>query len=86
LRWLTGSNAGQTTSIENYDKLDRTITIKAEMPLQAGDRFAVYPRCANWQVHHNIIIGCMQPMTVDLLGSEGVNLNDNTVSSPESVG
>ena len=48
--------------------------------LQAGDRFAVYPRCANWQIHHNTIVDCTRPMIVDLINMEGVHLQDNIIS------
>jgi hypothetical protein len=86
LRWLTGLNAGRTATIESYDRKESAITLKDEIQLQAGDKFAVYPRSANWQIHHNTITDCARPMTVDLLGTEGVNITDNIISPPESAG
>ncbi|MFA7158987.1 MAG: right-handed parallel beta-helix repeat-containing protein [Kiritimatiellia bacterium] len=86
LRWLTGPNAGRTTAIEGYERKDRIVALKDDIPLQAGEKFAVYPRSANWQIHHNTIAGCTRPMTIDLLGLEGVNIKDNIISPPESAG
>jgi len=86
LRWLSGAQVGRIVVIVDYDRKEKIVTIGEELQLQAGDRFAVYPRSANWQVHHNTFADCARPMTIDLLGSEGVNINDNIISSSESEG
>jgi hypothetical protein len=82
LRWLTGTNAGKTSVIESYDPKIRTVTLKEEVIIGAGDRFAVYPCNANWQIHHNTIADCTVPMIVDLESVNGVNLKDNIISPP----
>ena len=81
LRWLTGTQAGKTATLEHYDPKDRTVTLKEDLSLQAGDRFAVYPRSANWQIHHNTITDCVNPMIVDLFGKDGVHIDDNVLSA-----
>ncbi len=77
LRWLTGTQAGKTSTIETYNFKDRTITLKEGASSQVGDRFAVYPHRANWQVHHNTITDCVNPMTMELLGTDGIQLDNN---------
>jgi hypothetical protein len=80
LRWLTGANAGKTSIIERFEAGKRAIALKDGLPMSPGDRFAVHPRQANWQVHHNTIQNCTHPLVVDLLGGENVVLKDNLIS------
>jgi hypothetical protein len=80
LRWLTGTNAGKTSVIESYDPKIRTVALKEEVVIGAGDNFAVYPSNANWQIHHNTIADCTIPMIVDLESVNGANLKDNIIS------
>lgn len=86
LRWLTGSGAGQTMTIASYSSRERRVSLKESFAPQAGDRFAVYPRYANWQVHHNTAAGCACPMALDLPGAENVSIRDNIISPPDSAG
>jgi hypothetical protein len=77
---LTGTNAGKTSVIESYDPKIRTVALKEEVVIGAGDNFAVYPSNANWQIHHNTIADCTIPMIVDLESVNGANLKDNIIS------
>lgn len=79
LRWLTGAQKDRTSVIAAYEPKDRTITLKEAASVQAGDRFAVYPRSANWQIHHNTVTDCVNPMVMDLFGTEGVHIKDNVI-------
>ncbi len=82
LRWLTGPHAGRTAAIAAYDAETGTITLQKELPVQAGDRFAVYPRHANWQLHHNTLADCAQPLIVELFDEDGVRCEGNAISPP----
>ncbi|MFA7158422.1 MAG: right-handed parallel beta-helix repeat-containing protein [Kiritimatiellia bacterium] len=79
LRWLSGSRAGATMTIENYSAKERKITLKESFAPRAGDKFAVYPGRANWQIHHNTFSDCAVPMAVDLFSLEGVRIESNAM-------
>lgn len=79
LRWLTGARAGQAMTIESYNAKGRTLTLKETFSPQPGDRFAVYPSRANWQIHHNTFNDCAVPMTVDLFSKEGIHIDNNAM-------
>jgi hypothetical protein len=80
LRWLTGANIGKTSVIESYDPKNRAISLKEDIAMSVGDKFALYPRNANWHIHHNTISDCKIPMIVELAGREGINIKDNIIS------
>lgn len=84
LHWLTGPHAGRTATIKQYDSATQQVTLKEEMPLHAGNRFAIYPHWANWRIHHNSFVGCEHPLTVELLDAQGVCLQENAISPPSS--
>ncbi len=77
IKWLSGANAGVTTTIEGFTTKERIMRLKEPLQLQTGDRFALYPAKMNWQIHNNTIENCTHPFTVDLLVTEGVQIKDN---------
>jgi len=79
LRWLTGAHAGKTATIESFGAKDRMVMLKEAVSPRVGDRFAVYPRQANWQVHHNTFSDCAFPLAVDLFSTGGVHINNNAM-------
>jgi hypothetical protein len=80
VRWLSGAHVGGGAVIERFDPEARTVTLNQEAPaMRAGDRFAVFPRWANWQVHHNTFDRCSQPITMDIPGCQNVAIRDNLI-------
>ncbi len=87
LRWLTGRQAGRTAEIAAFDPAQPAITLEAGgMAARPGDRFAVYPRYANWQVHHNTLADCEHPLRMELLDASGVRCADNIIAPPAGNG
>lgn len=79
IQWLTGANKGREMIIENYNQDGRIITLKENADLNAGDRFAIYPAHANWQIHHNTISECTEAVKLDLPYENGINIKDNII-------
>ncbi len=80
LRWLTGAQAGRTAEIAAFDPKLPAITLAQAAEARPGDRFAVYPRSANWQVHHNTLVDCAEPLRMELFHADGVRCADNLIS------
>jgi hypothetical protein len=83
LRWLTGANAGKISTVKDFEHHTRTITLKEPIQLQPGDRFDVYPKFANWQIHHNTMENCVQPLALELLTADGIMRKDNVIVAAE---
>lgn len=77
LRWLTGPSANRIVTLDHACGGDQTVELREECPFNAGDRFAIYPRRANWQVHHNTLTDCTHPIVLDLFSQEGLSLENN---------
>ena len=80
LRWLTGANAGKTVQIAAYAQAQRRMTLGKPLAVAAGDRFAVFPSHANWQIHHNTIAGCTRALLLESHGSGNLQVEDNLIS------
>jgi len=80
IRWLTSLNFKTIAIVESYDPDKRIITLKNAIQMRTGDKFAIYPSEANWQLHHNTIADCTYPITINSLPKSGVNIRDNTIS------
>lgn len=80
LHWLTGVQAGNVMTITEYDAATQVFTLTAPCVMMPGDRFAVFPKQANWSVHHNILAECACPMLLDGYGSDTSVFRENIVS------
>jgi len=76
IAWLSGSRSGEDSRIQSYDQETREILLAEECPLSEGDRFAVYPAVANWQIHHNTITACEDALDFEA-SLPGVAIKDN---------
>ncbi len=80
VHWLSGAQAGAASRVAAYDQDQRALRLEQPLPVQAGDRFAAFPAAANWQLHHNTIAGCRDPVTLDGYGSAASRCSDNLIS------
>ncbi len=54
--------------------------------MKAGDRFEVIAPSVNWNIHDNLVTGCLQPVVLDVFGSETTLLRGNLVERGEAAG
>ncbi|MDD5678318.1 MAG: right-handed parallel beta-helix repeat-containing protein [Kiritimatiellae bacterium] len=80
LHWLSGVNAGTVSRIAEFDMNSRRLSLEKPLTVQAGERFAVSPRSANWQIHHNTITGCREPVMLEGYGSATSRFTDNIIN------
>jgi hypothetical protein len=86
LAWLTGSRPRSLSVIEHFDPETFRFTLRKPHDMKPGDRFEVFPPSANWDIHDNIITGCLQPVVLDSYGSETSLFRGNLVSREETAG
>lgn len=81
LVWLTGSNRKKASVIDSFDWETLRFKLKEPAAMNVGDTFQVFPAGpANWNMHHNTITGCLEPVTLDSYGSEASAFSDNMIS------
>ncbi len=80
LRWLTGAQDADLNH-RAYDAQPGRSRCRKRWPSPAGARFAVYPRHANWQIHHNTLADCAQPLVMELF-DQAMRCEGNAVSPP----
>ena len=86
LLWLNGTQANTLSVLDGFDPETLRFKLREPHPMKVGDRFAVYSPSANWNIHHNTITGCQQPVVLDSFGSETSLLKDNLVSRGDVTG
>lgn len=90
--WMSGETLRGTSVIEQCDP--DTSQFKLRAPREAklgevkvGDQFEIFPPYgANWDLHHNTISGCLQPVLLNAFGSEASRFRDNTVTRGGAAG
>lgn len=75
----------RSSEIESFDAATSRFKLKQPRAIKAGDRFEVFPRSANWNIHDNTITGCLQPVVLDSNGSPTSLLRDNLISRGEAT-
>ena len=86
LHWIEGANAGTVSAFDSFDAKTMEFKLQESLKMTVGDRFAYYPRQANWMFHHNTISGCAEPVVLDSHGSDTSMFTDNLVSCEPAIG
>ncbi len=85
LHGLSGGLSDRVATVADYDLHARVLTLAAPLPARAGERFAIAPAAANWDLHHNTLAGCRQPVRLEGYGSVSSRFADNLVVCPPGV-
>ncbi len=87
LVWVTGSKPNTLAVIEAFDPETLRFKLRAPAEMKVGDRFEVFPPGgANWNIHHNTIAGCLNPVSLDSAGSPTSAFTSNTVTNDAVAG
>ena len=86
LEWFRGAKSAGSSEIVSFEPLTSRFKLKLPREIKPGDRFEVYPRSANWNIHDNTISGCLKPVVLDSHGSHTSYLKDNVISRGEITG
>jgi hypothetical protein len=54
--------------------------------MKAGERFEVIAPSLHWNVHHNMVTGCMRPLVLDSYGIATSLVRDNMVTRGDTTG
>ena len=84
--WFRGGKPDGLSGIESFDP--ETLRFRLDKPreMKVGDRFEVFPRSAQWQIHDNTITGCLRPVMLEGYGSETSLFRNNVLSRGEATG
>lgn len=65
-----------------------TLCFKLQEPreIRVGDRFHLFPRSADWQIHDNTVTGCLRPVVLEGFGSETCVFRNNLLSRGDVTG
>lgn len=85
LEWLTGASAKTFSVIEDFDPETLRFRLKAPVQMKERDRFMVFPPRANWDLHDNIITGCVRPVVLDAHGGETSLFRDNIIDRGDAT-
>ena len=83
LEWFRDAKSAGSSVIASFEPLTSRFRVKQPREIKPGDRFEVYPRSANWNIHDNTITGCLKPVVLDSHGSHTSYLKDNVISRGE---
>lgn len=81
LAWLDakGQPAGALSVVESFDPETLRFRLREPHPMKAGDRFEVIAPSLNWNVHDNIVTGCLRPVVLNCYGSETTLFQGNVI-------
>jgi hypothetical protein len=86
LAWLSGAGPNTLSVIDAFDPDTLRFKLRKPHPMKPGDRFQVFPPSANWNIHHNTLTGCAEPVKLDSYGSETSLFSDNMLTRGETTG
>lgn len=75
--WKSGANTGKVTKVVHLETEKRTVTLQDNISINTGDKFFIYPDYSNWQIHHNTMYKCANPLLIDLLNTGGIFVKEN---------
>lgn len=79
--WLAdGREAGRSRLID-FDPETFQFQLEQPFALSSGQAFEVFPPQANWQIHHNIIASCVEPVQLDSYGGPTSTFAANTITA-----
>ena len=85
--WLAGGKVVGTSVLEGCDPETCRFRLKEPREMKAGDTFETYPpQGANWQIHHNTLAGCPNPVILDSYGSATSHFGGNVVTREGATG
>jgi hypothetical protein len=86
LVWTSGGKLQGPVTVDEFDPETLRYKLRQPAQLKAGDRFEVFPPSSNWNIHHNTITGCQQPVLLEAWGSPTSVLRDNLIDRGAAVG
>jgi len=86
LAWFRGGKPAGTSEIESFAPLASRFKLKQPADMKAGDRFEILSDAANWNIHDNVITGCLNPIVLDSHGSASSILKGNLISRGGAAG
>lgn len=85
--WTAGEQVVGRSTCEAYDPETKRFTLTEARATKVGETFETYPPgAANWNIHHNIISGCLNPVVLDSYGSATSTLSDNVIVRDNTAG
>ncbi len=79
--WLRGTKPVGVSTIEAYDPDTLQFKLTDPREMKVGDVFELRaPAALNWQIHDNIVTGCLSPIVLDSYGSTACLFRDNLIS------
>ena len=86
LAWFQGGKPAGSSEVDFFEPLTSRFRLKQPRDLKVGDRFEVVPRSSNWNIHDNLITGCLRPVVLDSHGGGTSILKDNLITRGETTG
>lgn len=83
--WLTDGKESGRSRLTGFDPETFQFQLEQPFPLTPGQAFEVFPPLANWQIHHNIIAECAEPVRLDSHGSPTSTFAGNTITAAEGA-
>jgi len=80
IHWLSGNNKGKQTTFAEFDTETLTFKLTEPLTVSPGDRFAYFPRQANWMIHHNTISGSKNALILRGYGSDTSIFSENLIT------
>ena len=79
--WTSGRNALRGPKIAEFDADECLFRLAEDADLRPGARFELYcPQGLHWNIHHNVLTNCRQPVRLDVFGGPTAVFADNQLS------
>jgi hypothetical protein len=86
MMWSSGGKLQGPVTMGPFDRATNQFKLAAPTALKTGDMFEVFPPAANWNIHDNLITGCLNPVTLNIWGSPTTVLRHNLIERGEATG
>lgn len=85
--WRKGDKADGASVIDHFDPETCQFKLRDPRDMKVGDVFELFPAGgANWNIHNNLITGCLRPVVLDSYGSATSTVRDNIITRGSVTG
>jgi hypothetical protein len=84
--WTSAGKLQGPVVMDGFDRDTKLFKLRTPATLKTGDMFEVFPPAANWNIHDNLITGCLNPVILGGWGGPTTVLRANIIERGQTTG